>query len=191
MARQQKAPAGRGLGRMREIGRAGKGSEAIADLPVKCEQRLGRCSGFRPLQMGGSGIHSWPRWQKTFARRDDELSCGHAECAAPGEMSGGQQNADLRGRKEVHVQRCGGLISSEMASKDVGAKSRPPSNTTWRKRGCCACDLDGAASSRGWGVRGDNGVQQPRRESVSGRGSGRQPRLLSADHVGCGVKSVH
>lgn len=176
---------------MREAGRARKGSEAMADLPVKCEQHLRRRSGFWPLQTGGSGIHSWPRRQKTFGRRDDVLSCGHAECAAPGEMSAGQQNADLRGRKEAHVQRCGGLIRSEMASKDVGAKSRPLSNTTCRKRGCCACDLDVAASSRGWGVPGDNGVQQPRRESVSGRGSGRQPRLPSADHVGCGVKSVH
>ena len=176
---------------MREAGRARKGSEAIADLPVKREQHPGRCSGFWPLQMGRSGTHSWPRWEKTFGRRDDVLSCGPTEREAPGEMSGGQQNADLRGRREAHVQRCGGHISSEMASKDVGAKSRPLSNTTCRKRGCCACDPDGAASIRGWGTQGDNGVRQPRRESVSGRGSGLQPRLLSADHVGCGVKSVH
>ena len=86
------------------------------------------------------------------------LSCGPTECEAPGEMSGGQQNADLRGRREAHVQRCGGHISSEMASKDAGAKSRPLSNTTCRKRGCCACDLDGAASIRGWSVQGDSGV---------------------------------
>jgi len=37
---------------MREAGRARKGSEAIADLPVKHEQHPGRCSGFWPLQMG-------------------------------------------------------------------------------------------------------------------------------------------
>lgn len=154
---------------MREAGRAREGSEAIADLPVKCEQPPGWCSGFWLLQMGGSGTHSWPRWDKTFGRRDDVLSCGPTVCEAPGEMSGGQQNADFRGRREVHVHRCGGHIRSEMASKDVGAKS----NTMCRKRMLCP---DGAASSQGWGMWGDNGVRQPRRESVSGRGSGRQPR---------------
>lgn len=46
---------------MREAGWAREGSEAIADLPVKCEQHPGWCSGFWPLQMGGSGTHSWPR----------------------------------------------------------------------------------------------------------------------------------
>lgn len=83
-----------------------------------------------------------------------------------------------RGREKGPRARCGGLISSEMASKDVGAKSRPPSNTTWRKRGCCACDLDGAASAgRGWGQCGETMVSSSQGEKVSGRGSGQQPRL--------------
>lgn len=84
------------------------------------------CSGFWLLQMGEEVVSiPGPDGEKTFARRDDVLSCGHTECAAPGEMSGGQQNADLKAGR-VRAKVLGGLISSEMASKDVGAKSRPP-----------------------------------------------------------------
>ena len=152
---------------MREAGRAREGSEAIADLPVKCEQPPGWCSGFWLLQMGGSGTHSWPRWDKTFGRRDDVLSCGPTVCEAPGEMSGGQQNADFRGRREVHVHRCGGHIRSEMASKDVGAKS----NTTCRKRGCYARMVLPAARAGACGetmVSGSQGEKVCQEEEVVG-----------------------
>lgn len=86
---------------------AGKGSEAIADPDVNGGQHPGWCSGFWPLQLGGSGTDSWPRQEKkkSFGRKDDVLRFGPAEFEAPGEMSGGQRNADLRGRREVQVTK--------------------------------------------------------------------------------------